>query len=145
MEVVSIKQVVSKKKSKYALHQIKSPLDAVEVIHHYIGNEANEVLIGLMLNTKNQVVAVHKISSGSLNASIVHPRECFKSAILNNSASIIFGHNHPSGIPLESPEDVHVTERLVEAGNVLGIEVIDHIIVTGEKEVFTSLKEKGLM
>lgn len=145
MEVVSIKQVTSKKKSPYALQTIKCPEDAVKVIHHYIGNEANEVFMALMLNTKNQVVGIHKISVGSLNSSIVHPRETFKAAILNNAASIILGHNHPSNNPVESPDDVEVTERLIEAGNVLGIEVLDHIIVTEYMEDYTSLRHKGVI
>jgi DNA repair protein RadC len=93
------------------------------------------------LDTKNQPTAINICHIGSLNASIVHPRECFKPAILSNAASILIGHNHPSGLASPSNEDVEVTNRLVEAGRIIGIGVIDHIIL-GDGE-FVSLKEKG--
>lgn len=96
----------------------------------------------MCLNTKNNVVAVHRCHVGSLNSSIVHPREVFKSAILNNAASVIFGHQHPSGDTKPSMEDIQVTKRLVEGGKLLGIEVLDHLVVNNDNS-FTSLKEKG--
>lgn len=98
----------------------------------------------MMLNTKNQVVGLHKAHVGSLNASIVHPREVMKCAIFNNAASIIVSHQHPSGDPTPSKEDIEVTKRLAEAGEILGIEVLDHVIVshTGKH---VSLKEKGYL
>jgi DNA repair protein RadC len=96
----------------------------------------------LCLNTKNKVAGAHIISQGSLSASIVHPREVFKAALLNNSASIILAHNHPSGDPEPSREDVETTKRLVEAGEILGIRVLDHVII-GEQ--YLSMKEEGLM
>jgi len=98
----------------------------------------------LSLNTKNAVVGVHVVSTGSLNASIVHPREVFYRAILNNAASIILFHNHPSGDATPSPEDQNVTSRLQDAGKIMGIEVLDHI-VTGDNRTYTSLKEMGYM
>lgn len=145
LEVVSIKQVTTKRQVPFELHQIKSPEDAVTIAHHFIGDEANEIFLILMLNTKNRVIGVHKISVGSLNASIVHPREVFKAAILNSSASIICSHNHPSGDPTPSPEDLQVTKRLVESGELIGIDVLDHIVVTEDVKIYTSLKEKGYM
>lgn len=96
----------------------------------------------MCLNTKNNVVAVHRCHVGSLNSSIVHPREVFKSAILNNAASVIVAHQHPSGDIKPSMEDINVTKRLVEAGKLLGIEVLDHLVVNSDKS-FTSLKERG--
>ncbi|ATP79342.1 TPA_asm: DNA repair protein RadC [Listeria monocytogenes] len=96
----------------------------------------------MCLNTKNNVVAVHRCHVGSLNSSIVHPREVFKSAILNNVASVILAHQHPSGDIKPSMEDINVTKRLVEAGKLLGIEVLDHLIVNSDNS-FTSLKERG--
>ena len=90
---------------------------------------------------KNHVIAVHRCHVGSLNSSIVHPREVFKSAILNNAASIIVAHQHSSGDTTPSMEDVNVTKRLVEAGRLLGIEVLDHLIVNNTNK-YTSLKEK---
>nr|WP_041265050.1 JAB domain-containing protein [Geobacillus thermodenitrificans] len=96
----------------------------------------------MCLNTKNEVVAVHRCHIGSLNASIVHPREVFKAAILNNAASIIVAHQHPSGDVTPSKEDVEMTKRLAEAGRILGIEVLDHLVINYKAE-YTSLKERG--
>ncbi|ANZ32344.1 DNA repair protein RadC (plasmid) [Parageobacillus thermoglucosidasius] len=96
----------------------------------------------MCLNTKNEVVAVHRCHIGSLNSSIVHPREVFKAAILNNSASIIVAHQHPSGDVTPSREDVEMTKRLAEAGRILGIEVLDHLVINYKAE-YTSLKERG--
>ncbi|MEW9673574.1 RadC family protein [Ammoniphilus sp. 3BR4] len=89
------------------------------------------------------MTGVEKVSVGSLNSAIVDPREVFKAAILHNAASIIVGHNHPSGDPTPSREDLSVTNRLVEAGKILGIEVLDHLILGEER--FQSLKESGMM
>lgn len=95
----------------------------------------------LYLNTKNQVIHRQTIFIGSLNTSIVHPREVFKEAFRRAAASIICLHNHPSGDPAPSREDIEVTKRLVECGRIIGIEVLDHIIIGDHK--FVSLKEKG--
>lgn len=143
LEVVTIKQVLRKTKNKFAGYQIKSPEHAAEVAHHFIGDDACEVMLSIMLNTKNEVVAIHRFSVGSLNSAIIHPRETFKSAILNNAASIILAHQHPSNNPTPSPEDVDVTNRLVEAGKILGIDILDHVVVTAYKGKYVSLKEKG--
>lgn len=97
----------------------------------------------ILLNTKNHVISIEDISIGSLNSSIVHPREVFKPAIKRSSASVILVHNHPSGDPTPSREDIEVTSRLVNAGNVLGIAVLDHVII-GNNSIL-SLKEQGLM
>lgn len=88
-----------------------------------------EKFICLHLNTKNQIISFEVVSTGSLTASIAHPREVYKSAILANAASVIFMHNHPSGDPQYSNDDLEVTRRLVKAGEILGIRVLDHIIV----------------
>lgn len=110
--------------------------------------EAAEHFGILTLNTKNRIVGVHMIFKGSLNASIVHPREVFQHALLNNAASIICFHNHPSGDPTPSREDIEVTKRLVECGKIMGIEVLDHLI-TGDgmngNNRYVSLKEKGYL
>ena len=84
------------------------------------------------------------VSIGSLSASIVHPRECFKAAILTNAASVLLGHNHPSDDPAPSKDDIELTRRLVKVGDLLGIQVLDHLIVT-PGGAFRSLKEAGLM
>lgn len=96
------------------------------------------------LDTKNKITGIFEVSRGSLNASIVHPREVFKRAILQNANTIICLHNHPSGDPTPSTEDISVTERLVEAGKIIGIRVLDHIIVADENK-YCSLVEKRLM
>lgn len=145
-EIVRIKQVISEtSKERYV---VRSPEDAVSHAFDLIGEDDREVFLVMVLNTKNHVVAVHRCHVGSLNSSIVHPREVFKSAILNNGASIICVHQHPSGDITPSVEDINITRRLDEAGKLLGIQVLDHIII-GEKIdsriKFTSLKEKGYL
>ena len=105
-------------------------------------SDDREVFFVMCLNTRNNVVAVHRCHVGSLNASLVHPREVFKSAILNNAASVIVAHQHPSDDITPSKEDINVTKRLVEAGKLLGIEVLDHLVVNSDNG-FTSLKERG--
>lgn len=140
-EIVSIKQVV--RESDFEITTVRSPEDAAHAIQKEIAYEDREVFFVVCLNTKNHVVALHRASIGSLNAAIIHPREVFKAAILNNAASIIVAHQHPSFDPTPSPEDIEVTKRLVEAGQILGIEVLDHLVIGGTK--YVSLKEKGYM
>jgi DNA repair protein RadC len=98
----------------------------------------------LLLDVKQNVIGLNTASIGILDSALAHPREIFKAAILANAASIILAHNHPSGDPTPSPEDRRLTERLKSCGELLHIEVIDHIIVGGEKGRFVSLKENGL-
>lgn len=138
-EIQRIKQVITEEEVERDM--IRSPEDGFEIAEHFIGQDDREIFLVMCLNTKNQVIAVHRAHVGSINSSIVHPREVFKSAILNNSASIIVAHQHPSGDSQPSQEDIHVTKRLVDAGNILGIQVLDHLII-GDK-VHVSLKEKG--
>ena len=102
-----------------------------------------EHFVDLFLNVKNQILHKQTIFIGSLNASIVHPREIFREAVKRSAASIICAHNHPSGNPTPSAEDVDVTKRLLEAGKLMGIELLDHVII-GDHQ-FISLKEKGYM
>ncbi|MCY9664912.1 DNA repair protein RadC [Paenibacillus alginolyticus] len=127
----------------YPNRLIRSPKDAADIFRQFIGDCDRESSCILCLNTKNEPTAIHQVSSGSLNASIVHPRETFKLAIHANSASIIACHNHPSGQPDPSPEDVELTERLRDSGYLLGIELLDHLIL-GDG-TFCSMKERGLM
>jgi DNA repair protein RadC len=138
-EIQRIKQVVQEVEAR---HIIRCPEDAARVAAHFIGDDDREVFFVMCLNTKNEVVAVHRCHIGSLNASIVHPREVFKAAILNNAASIIVAHQHPSGDVTPSKEDVEMTRRLAEAGRILGIEVLDHLVINYKAE-YTSLKERG--
>ena len=138
--------LVKEKVGRYDLpREIGSPEDAYNAITAItnVQEEAQEVFGILILNIKNKIVAVHEISRGTLNASVVHPREVFKPAVLHNAAAIICFHNHPSGDPKPSKEDVNITKRLVEAGKIMGIEVLDHIIVGEDR--YVSLKERGVM
>lgn len=121
---------------------INSPRD---VAHYFdfLKYEQQEHFVVAFLNTKNHVLSRKTIFKGSLNASIVHPREIFKEAVLQSSASIIACHNHPSGDPTPSSEDITLTERLEKAGKLIGIELLDHVIIGNPKHI--SLKEKGYL
>jgi len=100
-----------------------------------------EQLLVCCLDTKNHPLNIHVVSVGSLNASIVHPREVFKVAVLSNAASIILYHNHPSGDPAPSTEDYNATERIKACGKLMGIELIDHVILGDD--IYYSMREKG--
>lgn len=102
-----------------------------------------ERFVCLYLDTKNYLIREDVISIGSLNSSIVHPREVFKTAVEVSAASIILAHNHPSGDPTPSREDVIITEKLVECGKMMGIEILDHVIVGDGR--YTSFKDEGLI
>jgi DNA repair protein RadC len=124
-------------------YSIRSPEDGANYVMNDMRFLAQEHFVCLYLNTKNQVLHKQTIFIGSLNASIVHPREVFKEAFRRSAASIICVHNHPSGDPTPSREDIEVTKRLVECGRIIGIDILDHLII-GEKK-FISLKEKGYL
>ena len=128
---------------------ISSPEDAATLMREDMRTLDREEFWVLLLNTKNGLIKKCPTSRGSLNASIVEPREVFKDAIAASAASMILVHNHPSGDPTPSAEDVTVTKRLVKAGELLNISVLDHIILghrtTGRDRDFASLKELGLM
>lgn len=122
---------------------IRSPKDAADQVMDQLRFLQKEHFICLFLNTKNHLIGQETLSIGSLNASIVHPREVFRAAIKCSSASLICAHNHPSGDPSPSKEDIEITKRLCEAGSVIGIDVLDHIIIGDGR--FVSLKEQGLL
>lgn len=124
-------------------YAIRSPEDGANYVMEEMRFLTQEHFVCLYLNTKNQVLHKQTLFIGSLNASIVHPREVFKEAFRRSAASIICIHNHPSGDPGPSREDIDVTKRLAECGKILGIELLDHLII-GEKK-FVSLKEKGYL
>ncbi|KAA9005911.1 DNA repair protein RadC [Paenibacillus spiritus] len=141
IQVVSLRMVRERTSLLYPQRKITTPKDAANLFHQFIGNCDREVFCIMTLDTKNQPTALHEVSSGTLNASLVHPRETFKLAILANAASIIGCHNHPSGDPTPSPEDVELTERIRDTGSLMGIDLLDHIVL-GEGN-FISLKERG--
>lgn len=140
VNIVQIK-LIREKTMNYQNRKIRSPQDAYELLSSFLGQVDREHFLLLCLDTKNQPTCIQTVHIGSLNSSIVHPREVFKSAILSNSASIIVGHNHPSNITTPSTEDIEVTKRLKEAGSILGIDLVDHLILC--EDSFLSLKERG--
>lgn len=123
--------------------KITSPLDCANLMMNDMRLLNKEVLKIIMLNVKNVVLKVAQISVGSLNSSIVHPREVFYDAIKEKASSIIICHNHPSGDPTPSNEDINITNRLMKSGKIIGIEVIDHIIIGNN--TYVSLKEKNIL
>ncbi len=140
VNIVSVK-LVKESSLLYKERSIRSPQDSYALLKELLENKDREHFIVVALNTKNEPVAINVCHIGSLNASIVHPREIMKIAVLSNAASILVAHNHPSGNTSPSPEDISVTERLKHAGELMGIELLDHLIV-GDG-TFLSLKEKG--
>ena len=123
--------------------EIRGPDDVVAVVGPKLRQEHRELFLVLLLNARHEVMAKETVSVGSLNASIVHPREVFRPAVLASAAAIVLVHNHPSGDPEPSEEDLTITKRLVEAGELLGIGVLDHVIVAGRGVV--SLRSRQLL
>ena len=121
---------------------VKTPEDVASLVRGRLRGKKKEHFLALLLDTRNQLIKVAEISIGSLDASIVHPREVYKEAISASAASVIFVHNHPSGDPTASEDDIKLTRRLAEAGEIVGIDVLDHIII-GDRE-YLSLKREGL-
>lgn len=123
--------------------KITCPQDMYDNFKGLFANEVKEIFIVFWLNSSNKVTGFDLVSMGNLNSSIVHPREVFRGAVIATAASIILAHNHPSGNPEPSNEDISITRRLVEAGKLLDIPVFDHIIMAGD--TFTSFIEKRLI
>lgn len=140
--VVLVKEKVRRYELPRAITDPEQAYKAIITITS-IEEEAQEVFGILILNSKHKIVAVHEISRGTLSRSLLHPREVFKPAVLHNAAAIICFHNHPSGDTEPSKDDIEATKRLIEAGEILGIPVLDHIIV-GDEE-YVSLKGMGVM
>ena len=121
--------------------KISSMDDVVQIVKPMIADSNKEFFMALYLNTKNGVMKQEVISIGSLNANIVHPREIFKTACMISASSIIVAHNHPSGDPTPSREDIEITKKLCEAGKMIGIEVLDHVIIGYDRNY--GFKESG--
>lgn len=121
---------------------VKTPEDVVGLVRGRLKDKRKEHFLALLLDTRSQVIKVAEISVGSLDTSIVHPREVFQEAISASAASVIFVHNHPSGDTTPSEDDIGLTKRLAEAGEIVGIDVLDHVII-GDKN-YLSLKREGL-
>jgi DNA repair protein RadC len=132
-----------------ARHQVRSPGDVASLLLDQMSALPQEHLVAVLLNTKNQVIKAPEIYKGSLNSSAVRVAEIFREAIRENSASLILVHNHPSGDPTPSPEDVQVTRQFAEAGDLLDIAVLDHLVIgqrghSNGEQGWISLKERGL-
>lgn len=142
IDIVSI-QMVKESSLRYQYRKISSPDDVKPLVLQLLRNKDREHFGVICLDSKNQPTNITTVSIGTLNSSMVHPREVFKSAILSNAASIILFHNHPSGSPEPSNTDMEITRRLIEAGSLIGISVIDHVIA-GDEQVL-SMKEKMML
>lgn len=120
---------------------VRSAADVARLLQGQMRFLDREKFLTVLLDTKHRVIGIPTVSVGHLSGALVHPREVFKAAIRRSSAAIILVHNHPSGDPTPSREDILVTRRLVEAGQLLGIEVLDHVILGGQS--YTSLRQEG--
>lgn len=130
VEIVSVK-LFREASILYEQRQVNTPDDAARLVEGFLADSDREKIIAICLDTKHQPTAINTVSVGTLNSSLVHPREVFKAAILSNSAAVILAHNHPSGKSEPSEDDIKITKRLMDAGAVLGIDVLDHIIIGG--------------
>ncbi len=121
---------------------VKTPEDVASLVGSRLKGKKKEYFLAVLLDTRSRLIKIAEISIGSLDSSIVHPREVFKEAISASAASVIFVHNHPSGDPEASEDDINLTKRLAKAGEIVGIDVLDHIII-GDKK-YLSLKREEL-
>ena len=146
METIQIVKINLVRESSINLtygNSIHSPEDAERILREYVGDSDREVFVAMTVDNRNNVTSLSTVAIGNINSCIIHPREVFKTAILSNSAGIILCHNHPSGECQASSEDIAVTARLTEAGKILGITIMDHIILGNNR--FTSMKKESLM
>ncbi len=127
----------------FAKVQIRSAGDAVALLKPTLQREEQEIFVAVSLNTQHYVLGLTRVTQGLVNSSLVHPREVFRVAIAMNATALLVAHNHPSGDPTPSADDMAVTDQLVAAGHMLGIPVYDHIIIAGER--FTSFANEGLL
>ncbi|KAF6558355.1 DNA repair protein RadC [Paenibacillus sp. EKM202P] len=141
VQVIHLK-LIREKSMLFSGRKVHKPDDTVQLFREFIGDCDRESFCILTLSTKNQPLALQQVSLGTLNSSILHPREVFKFSILSNAASIIACHNHPSGDPTPSSEDISMSIRLQKSGELLGIELLDHIILG--QDGYVSMKERGL-
>jgi DNA repair protein RadC len=146
-EIVSLLKlkVVREKSEEYNFNPVKTPEDVVEIINKVFDMEnlAEEIVVLITLDTKHNITGIFEVSHGSVDESIVHPREIYKRAVMHNASSIIIAHNHPSGNPEPSDIDIQITKNLAKAGDIIGIKLLDHIII-GENR-YVSIKERRLL
>jgi len=142
---IKLFQAISERYSKEKIESktlLNSPEKIFEYLKEKIGKEKKEYFITLYFDTKNNLI-VDEVSVGILNASLIHPREVFNKAIMNSASHIVVAHNHPSGDPTPSQDDINTTQRLIEAGKIIGISIIDHIVVSNNS--YFSFKESNLI
>lgn len=146
-EIVSLLKlkVVREKSEEYDFNPVKTPEDVVEIINKVFDmkNLAEEIVVLITLDTKHNITGIFEVSHGSVDESIVHPREIYKRAVMHNASSIIIVHNHPSGNPEPSDIDIQITKNLARAGEIIGIKLLEHIII-GENQ-YVSMAEKRLL
>jgi len=142
MAVFEIAKRISTIKQPFRL-KIENSKDIRDYLMGKMKNLKKEHLIGLYLDTRNHLIKEETISIGTLNSSLIHPREIFRSAVIEACASVILVHNHPSGDPTPSKDDITVTKKIIKASEVIGIELLDHVIIGNER--YVSLKEDGLI
>ncbi len=121
---------------------VRTPEEVAGLVRSRLRNKKKEYFLALLLDTRSQLIKIAEISIGSLDSSIVHPREVFKEAVTASAASVIFVHNHPSGDTEASEDDIMLSKRLAEAGEIMGIDVLDHVIIGDNR--YLSLKREGL-
>lgn len=126
------------------LPKVRSPMDAVRLVQSEMSLLEQEQLRVLLLNTKNAVMRTHTLYQGSLNSTTVRIAELFREAVRENAAAVLLVHNHPSGDPTPSPEDVRLTRDAVEAGRLMDVDVLDHVVIGRGQTPYVSLKERGL-
>lgn len=143
VDIVSLK-LVKESSILYETRKIRNPYDAFKLVKNFLIDSDREKFIVACLDTKNQPVSIEVVSIGTVNSTMVHPREVFKTAMLTNATKIICFHNHPSGDIYPSEEDESITNRLKKSGEILGIELVDHIIVANN-DTYYSLKENNKM
>jgi DNA repair protein RadC len=136
-----LKEDLEKERKRMEKNAITNPEEIVRYIRPEIEDYSKENFFVISFDVRNRILGMDKISKGTLSASLVHPRETFESAIRKHAAQIIVAHNHPSGDPEPSEDDIRITKRLYEAGKIMGIELMDHIVITKEK--YCSLKDKN--
>jgi DNA repair protein RadC len=124
--------------------KIRFPTDVIPLLKRW-RNSRQENFIVLTLDNSHAVIKAHHISKGLVNRTIVHPRECYYHAIKDNAVAVIFAHNHPSGDPQPSDNDIELTKRLCSAGNILGFHVVDHVIISKYESVWYSFRKEGLI
>jgi DNA repair protein RadC len=137
---------IARRLGNHRWHPGESLRSSEEVFHHFretLAREKREQFYVVLLNNKNKKIREVKVSEGSLTASLVHPREVYNPVIRDSAAAVIFVHNHPSGDPAPSPEDIEITRRLKEVGEVIGVRVLDHVVIGHDR--YFSFSDKGML